>query len=165
MCCGIQLPAIQLPQRRIGSRTASASSSLRIGPPNQTKAINKAGVPRRNRKGGIILNKGILLTPIEGGGSGALAGERGGGLAVLPLVALEHLAHGCLPATRVDLESRALITQRKQPGSGEFPPDRAGGGGEFDGRGRGVATSLLIRSGLPRPIQRRCFFLRGRPGR
>jgi hypothetical protein len=113
MCCGIQLPAIQLPQRRIGSRTASASSSLRIGPPNQTKAINKAGVPRRNRKGGIILNKGILLTPIEGGGSGALAGERGGGLAVLPLVALEHLAHGCLPATRVDLESRALITPAK----------------------------------------------------
>jgi hypothetical protein len=60
----------------------------------KTNDQQKQVLPQRNHRGGIVLTMGILLTSIEGGGSGALAGERGGGLAVLPLVALEHLAHG-----------------------------------------------------------------------
>lgn len=108
-------------------------------PQNQTKTIDKSGGSRTNMKENQI-KQGGLLTSIERGGGGALAGEGGRGLAVLPLVALEHLAHGCcsrlasipfldplpqnpaaesLPATRSDRSDSAMS-------------DRADGGGEFD---------------------------------
>ena len=54
MRCGIYLPAIQLPPRRTGSRTASASSSLRRFH-RISKTINKSGgSPTESRRGNQI---------------------------------------------------------------------------------------------------------------
>ena len=96
------------------------------------KQSTKAGAPQRNQEGGIRLNRGSLLTSIEGGGGGALAGEGGRGLAVLPLVALEYLAHGCCSR----LASISFLHPRPNPSGDTIQQERLGGVGSSGRRGR-----------------------------
>lgn len=87
---------IPVPQRhrcRIGSPPPSASASLRDQIFYQ-ETIRRESLPRLR----LLLEneeiwEGWRITSLQGGGGGAFAGEGGGRLAVLALVALEHLAH------------------------------------------------------------------------
>jgi len=102
---------------------------------------------------GIRLNRGSLLTSIEGRGSGALAGEGGRGHAVLPLAALEHLAHGCCSQLASISERGRDEGAPSEEGSGvdpvptpPCPPPAvgaaaAGGGGGGGGEAAVVASS------------------------
>jgi hypothetical protein len=69
-------------------------SAEKIKHPPERKEIS----PDHQRLTEKILGDVILGgTSLESGGSGALAGEGGGDLAVLALVALEHVGHGGPP--------------------------------------------------------------------
>jgi hypothetical protein len=67
---------IQLPQRQIGSRRASASSSLRIDPPksDQNKRSTKAGVPSGATDARLPGRRASQPALDEGGGGDAGAG-------------------------------------------------------------------------------------------
>jgi hypothetical protein len=112
------LPAIQLHARRTVSRRASASFSLRrlhhVRRNQQLEKKNGDESPDEGRRASWA------RTSIESGGGGAVSGEGGGDLAVLALVALEHLAHGCSP--------------RSPPSARPNPPSESIGGLESSGK-------------------------------
>ena len=67
-------------------------------------------------------------TSIESGGGGALAGEGSGFLAVLALVALEYLAHGCSPRSPppARTDSPLRIPRPNRPAASNRADDRDG---------------------------------------
>jgi hypothetical protein len=142
MRCGIYLPTIQLPPRRTGSRTASASSSLRRFH-RISKTINKSGgSPTESRRGNRI--KQGKFAYLHRGRRRRCTCGRGRPMPRSTASRSPRTPRSwLLLAARLDLlprpapsKSRGQITPATRSNrSDSAASDRADAGGEFDGDG------------------------------